>query len=581
MTKRVLVTGGAGFVGARIVRACLREGWQVAVLYQPENGLSQIQDILDQVRLYPVLGRDGEVFEVFADFQPELVFHLASVFVAQHTSDDILPLLNANVVFGSLILEAMSRCGVRYLINTGTSWQHYNTEDYSPVNLYAGTKQAFEDILRYYVEAEGFQAITLKLYDTYGPLDPRPKLFSLLESAAGENSTLKMSPGRQSIDLVYIDDVVDAFIVAANRLFEGKSKHHEVYAVSSGNSLQLRDLVAAYSEITGKDIKVEWGGRAYRRREVMVPWAGGKPLPGWHPKVSLEQGIRNCQNVKAVETSIPSVTVCIPVYNCQAYIAQAIESVLSQTFSDFELLIVDNASTDGTMEVIARYTDPRIRLIRNKVNIGLEGNWNKAVTEARGKYVKLLPADDFLYPKCLETQIEVFERPKNASLAIVSCARDIVDPNGKKLITRKPLGRERVISGFKSIRNVLGSGTNLLGEPGAILFKRSLLEKTGVFDGKLIYVIDVHLWLRMLLHGNLYVIPETLCAFRLSSGSASLELATLQSRHFTLFINNFAGDAKFGVRWIDRVRGIITSQLLGFARKVFYILTVHKDVNHD
>jgi|GEM_PF-77423 nucleoside-diphosphate-sugar epimerase/GT2 family glycosyltransferase len=576
MKRRVLITGGAGFIGSHLVRACLREGWQVAVLYQPENGIAQIQEVLSQIDAYPVIGKSGEVIEIFRKFRPELVFHLASVFISDHKTEDVPTLIDANVAFGAQILESMAQHKTPYLINTGTSWQHFEDDEYNPVNLYAATKQAFEDILQYYVEATPLKAITLKLYDTYGPADPRPKLFNLLERTAQEKTQLKMSPGEQLIDIVYIDDVVDAFIAAAKRLFEGKVDRHEIYAISSGRPIQLRDLVNIYKAITGYELDLIWGGRPYRGREVMVPWTGGKHLPDWSPKISLEQGIKNCKGTQTNDDTGPTVTVCIPVYNCQEYIAQAIESVLAQTFSDFELLIVDNASTDETLDVIARYTDPRIRLIRNKKNIGVEANWNKAITEARGKYVKLLPADDFLYPSCLEQQVRIFESPENASVSLVTCARDIVDPGGKKIITRRFPGPERKIKSANAIRTLIHSGTNLLGEPGAILFKRTLLQKTGTFDGTIGYVIDVHLWLRILLYGNLYTLPVPYCAFRLSSGSASLELATLQSKHFAMFIDQFSADPRFGIHWIDRQQGILMSRLLGLARRLFYIFSVHE-----
>jgi len=272
--------------------------------------------------------------------------------------------------------------------------------------------------------------------------------------------------------------------------------------------------------------------------------------------------------------SNPLVSVCIPVYNCDTFIAQAIESVINQSFPDWELLILDNASTDRTLEVIKRYDDTRIRLIQNDHNLGLEGNWNKCLAEACGEYIKLLPADDWIHTDCLEQQVNAFDKPGNESVALVCCARNIINPDGKPLLVRKFPGPERKINGIDAIRLVLRAGTNKLGEPGSILFKRELLQKTGVFDGRLAYVIDVHLWLRMLLYGDLYILSKPLAAFRLSSGSASVELAVLQSTHFTTFIRDLAGDPRYRVRWFDQVSGIMMSRLLGMARKLFYLLTI-------
>jgi len=290
--------------------------------------------------------------------------------------------------------------------------------------------------------------------------------------------------------------------------------------------------------------------------------------------------MKNAQNQFGIgwmmnKINTPRVSVVIPVYNCEKYIRQAIESVLGQEFQDWELVVVNNASTDRTLNEIHQFCDKRLRLINNDTNIGLEANWNKAISAARGEYVKLLPADDFLYPPCLKQQIEVFEHPENASLVLVSCARDIVDPDGKRLIVRKFPGRERKIPGITAIRTVLRSGTNLLGEPGAILFKRAMLEKTGLFDGSIAYVIDVDLWLRMLLHGDMFVLSSPLCSFRISPGSTSVELEGLQSKHFSEFINIRANDPAYQLRWIDHQQGLLNSILLGLVRRLFYVYKVH------
>lgn len=272
----------------------------------------------------------------------------------------------------------------------------------------------------------------------------------------------------------------------------------------------------------------------------------------------------------------PSVSVCIPVYNCEKYIGQAIESVLTQTYRDLELLILDNASTDGTRDVIRRYTDPRIRIIENPVNIGLEGNWNKALAEARGTFIKLLPADDFLHPDCLEKQVQVFSKPGNEQIVLASCGRDIVGPNSQKLMTRHFPGPARLISGSSAIQIVIRSGTNPLGEPGALCFRRETLLQAGRFDDSLLYVIDIDLWLKVLLMGDLYITPEPLCAFRLSPGSHSIELAQLQSEHFSTFARKLAADPRYKIGWLDMSIGIWMSRLLAIGRRLFYLFTVKK-----
>ena len=272
--------------------------------------------------------------------------------------------------------------------------------------------------------------------------------------------------------------------------------------------------------------------------------------------------------------SSPLVSVCIPIYNCEDYISQAIESVLGQTFTDLELIIIDNDSSDKSLELIKTYSDPRIRVIENDRNIGLEANWNLALAEARGEYIKLLPADDFLLPQCLERQVNAFRQQGCESVVLTSCARNIVDATGKRILTRQFPGKDRLIEGHLAIKKVVRSGTNLLGEPGAILFRRDRIESAGVFDGSLLYVIDVDLWLRLLLDGYLYVVREPLCSFRLSLGSQSIDIAAIQSHHFSSFIKNLLSDRRYKLSRFDTYQGIIMSKVLAWGRKLVYAMTV-------
>lgn len=99
------------------------------------------------------------------------------------------------------------------------------------------------------------------------------------------------------------------------------------------------------------------------------------------------------------DVSDPRVSIVVPVYNCERFIGEALGSALAQTYADLEVVVVDNSSTDRTAEVIARWKDPRLRVLANATNIGAARNWDRAAAEARGRYIKLLCADDVLYPK--------------------------------------------------------------------------------------------------------------------------------------------------------------------------------------
>jgi nucleoside-diphosphate-sugar epimerase len=290
--KRVLVTGASGFIGSRLVSRLVKQGAEVHILIRPQSDLRLLDAVRDSVVVHSYTGTIESVIRVVNDSQPEMMFHLASLFLAQHKPTDINGLVSSNILFGVQLLEAMDNAGLKRLINTGSSWQNYENQAYSPANLYAATKQAFEDILRYYTEARELRVVTLRLFDTYGVGDPRPKLLPLLKRSAETGDTLEMSPGEQKIDLVHVEDVVDSFIAAGVRLLNGEVTSSEIYAVSSLEPLSLRELVATFARVAGKPLNVKWGARPYRPREVMQPWTCGDTLPGWEPKISLADGLR-------------------------------------------------------------------------------------------------------------------------------------------------------------------------------------------------------------------------------------------------------------------------------------------------
>lgn len=288
---KALLTGATGFIGRHLVRRLASEGHEVHAVLRAGRPRAE-RTIGQRVIAHVHDGTTGGLIEIMEAARPDVVIHLASRFVAEHRPDDIEELVSSNLLFATQLVEAMAIHQIRSFINTGTSWQHYRDEVYNPVCLYAATKQAFEAVLRHYVESCGLRALTLKLFDTYGPGDRRGKLFSLLGQAARTGEPLEMSPGEQLLDLVYIDDVVDAFLLAADCLAETSGPAGQTYAVGSGRPVSLREVVRSYCEIAGVGLDVRWGSRPYRAREVMIPWSQGTPVPGWTAKISLREGIR-------------------------------------------------------------------------------------------------------------------------------------------------------------------------------------------------------------------------------------------------------------------------------------------------
>jgi len=127
---------------------------------------------------------------------------------------------------------------------------------------------------------------------------------------------------------------------------------------------------------------------------------------------------------------MPKITVFITAYNAAQYISDAINSILSQTYTDFELLIIDDGSTDETNQIISSYSDSRIRLIKNDKNRGLVYSRNLALSEARGKYLAILDSDDIAHENRLEIQLKEFENRPN--LALLGTPANIINSKGER-----------------------------------------------------------------------------------------------------------------------------------------------------
>ena len=292
---KIFLTGATGYIGSQLAKRLLLEGHKLAIVIRPKSNLKVLHKLIPQIEVHIYDGSYASLFTALNTSKPDLVFHIASLFIAQHKQDDIPSLIESNINFPVQLLEAMNQLGIKKFINTGTSWQHFNNEDYNPVNLYAATKQAFESLLTFYVESQGLKVITLKLFDTYGPGDFRPKLFSLLRKAASTGETLRMSPGQQLLDLVYIDDVLEAYKLAIEQL--SVIQKSESYAISSLTTISLRDLVKIYSETVDRKVNIEWGGLPYREREVFLPWKNFNLMSGWRANIILEDGINRMENL--------------------------------------------------------------------------------------------------------------------------------------------------------------------------------------------------------------------------------------------------------------------------------------------
>jgi glycosyltransferase involved in cell wall biosynthesis len=251
---------------------------------------------------------------------------------------------------------------------------------------------------------------------------------------------------------------------------------------------------------------------------------------------------------------IPSVSVCIPVYKGERFLAETIRSVLDQTYRDFELVILDNASPDESGTIARSFGDPRIRVEHNEVTLSQPENWNRILQLTRAPLVKLVCADDLLHPRCLEFQVAPMEA--DPGLAVVASRRHMIDEQSRVIVPRRGLsGLTGVRSGVEVARRVVRNGANPIGEPGGVLFRRDDFFAAGGWRADRTYIMDLDLWMRLLQYGEFLGLPETLAAFRIGRGSVSAENEEAIYTEQRLLLEEIGESAFFQVRGIDLTVG--------------------------
>ena len=212
------------------------------------------------------------------------------------------------------------------------------------------------------------------------------------------------------------------------------------------------------------------------------------------------------------------VSVCVPAYNSGSYIQRTMESVLNQTHRNLELVVVDDCSSDDTVQKVEELAagDSRVRLVKNPRNLGMAGNWNECIRQAGGEYVKLLCADDILYPESIEKELAPFLTHQDLQLSMSDTALINIDGQRVGAFCRWP--KKGLMDGRKLAKISL-LFNNFFGAPCNNLFRRVSALEAGGFDSGFSYILDFDFWVRMACMGKVYITHEKLNAFRIRRDS--------------------------------------------------------------
>ena len=241
-----------------------------------------------------------------------------------------------------------------------------------------------------------------------------------------------------------------------------------------------------------------------------------------------------------MSTDRPLVSVCIPAYNAERWIAGALDSAVVQTYEELEIVVADNASTDATVELARALRDPRIRVESATHTIGAVANHNRAIRLSRGAFVKFLHADDLLLPTCVEEMVALAR--EDESIGLVFAPREVVveeapDPEWGELFARPHecfSSLERVNDGRRLFRELLEAGfeANWVGEPTAVLLTRGALQHVGLLNERLFQIADLELWARIMVSCRVGFVDKVLSVYRHHGQSGTVRNARLKRDWF-------------------------------------------------
>jgi glycosyltransferase involved in cell wall biosynthesis len=218
-------------------------------------------------------------------------------------------------------------------------------------------------------------------------------------------------------------------------------------------------------------------------------------------------------------TTRPLLSVCIPIYNPEHYFVAAVESILEQDFRDYELLIVDDCSTQPVAEVIEQFQDSRIRFVRNDANLGLPTNWNRCIELASGELITILHQDDVMLPGNLGQKVALLQQQPTVGLVYSDILR--IDAGGAIIGGHwlpQP-SEDFVAPGVELFRIIAETGNPIMCP--AVMVRSECYHRVGMFDTSLPFNTDHHMWMRIALAYDIAYVARPLVAYRYHDTQAS------------------------------------------------------------
>lgn len=524
---KTVVIGGAGFIGRSLVDVLTRAGREVIIIDThtppPHPKVQFIQgDYSDRTVLEALKDADEVVLLAYSSV-PKTSFEDPLADITDNLPKT-LEFFNAAIKYPLKKIVVISSGGTVY----GPAQRLPIDEDHptNPVSPYGITKLAVEKYALMYHHLYQLPVVIVRPANAYGP-GQRPfagqgfiatAIAKLLE---GQPITLFGERGGIR-DYIFVDDIAEGIFAALK-----KGKIGQVYNLGTGVGTDNRAILKALDPFLASDkIKLNLDIRPERKFDVRANVLDSTKLTtgtNWKANTPLKVGLTKtwqwfATHYQPMTTKKPTVTVLMPVYNAGVYLKAAIQSILDQTFTDFELLIINDASTDQSEEVIRSFDDPRIKLVVNPKNLNLIGTLNKGLKLASGEFIARMDQDDISLPTRLEEQVEFLR--SSPETVLVGTEATVINPEGE------PIGYDWAFLDDQTIRRALMT-TNAFVH-GSVMFRKSAATKLGGYSKDAYLAEDYDLWIRLAGVGQVANLPKPLYRWRANPTGMSLSNAKKQ-----------------------------------------------------
>ncbi|WP_373104064.1 NAD-dependent epimerase/dehydratase family protein [Phocaeicola plebeius] len=291
---RILITGGTGYVGETLIPYLLSSGFTDITLLI--RNMDKAQSIFKDYTISYISTQNKDWSYQVIKYSPDIVLHMATLFTGKSDAESAKEIINTNVLFTTLLLEALSHTNCNHFVNIGTFTEYlYGDGKFFPNNLYSASKTAVRPIIQYYQTLSTWKWTNIIVYSPYGKKNKNKKVLDYLLDALNSPTPIKFSGGEQVLDFIHVDDIADFFATLFTKMYKNEWNYDFIELhLGSGYGHSIKEIAKIMEKFSGKKVNAIWGALPYRKLDTMhavAPIEKNLEYLNWKSKIDIVKGI--------------------------------------------------------------------------------------------------------------------------------------------------------------------------------------------------------------------------------------------------------------------------------------------------